>query len=134
MFSVSSYTIQTLGRVGLSYHNPNDPTPLGTDFLYDDRIGRSPLNAFDNDTHYFTISNGDVGGSPKKQIYADGVQYVDGTAAIDSSLGLEHYIGQWNNSIGQFQIAELIAYNIKHSPTQQAEAETYLKSKYNIII
>lgn len=133
MFSVSGYSVQTDGRIGFSYNNPNDPTPPATlRFLYDDRIARYNVNDYDTNAHYFTISNGDVDGTNKKQIYADGVQFQDLTAGINSGLGLLHFIGQWNNSVGQFNMFELIAYNVKHTDAERQTVELYLKTKYDL--
>jgi hypothetical protein len=133
MFSVAGYYSQTLGKVGFSYDNPNDPTPVPSPkFLYDDRINRYGTIAYDTDPHQFTISNGKVAGVSKKQIYADTVQYWDLPAAIDSSLGLAHYLGSWNNQIGQFEFAELIVYNTKHSDAKREDVELYLKNKYGL--
>jgi len=133
MFSVNGYTSQTLGRVGFSYNNPSASSPAPTlRYLYDDRVARYNTIVYDNNPHQLTISNGRVAGVAKKQVYVDTVQYLDATAAIDSSLGLVHFLGAWNNSVGNFEFAELMVYNDKHSTGKQNEIELYLKNKYGL--
>tara|TARA_R110002096_G_scaffold135829_5_gene287921 strand:- start:1728 stop:2819 length:1092 start_codon:yes stop_codon:yes gene_type:complete len=122
-FSNDGIFAQGSGRVGMAIDTGY------TNFYYDDRISKSVIIPHDTDAHYFTISNGDISGTSKKQIYADSVNYIDGVAAIDSSQ-LFHIIGTWNGQHGNFQMAELICYNIKHSAVEQAAVELYLKTKY----
>jgi len=124
-FSNNGIFAQGLGRVGMAIDNGY------TNFYYDDRLARTALISHDTNAHYFTISNGDVDGTAKKQVYADGVQYIDGSASIDSSQ-TEHFIGSWNGQHGNFQIAELIAYNVKHTNAERETVELYLKTKYNL--
>ncbi len=124
-FSNGGWGTQGIGRVGMAVDTGY------TNFYYDDRIARSIIIPHDTDAHYFTISNGLVGGTAKKQIYADGVNYIDGSSAIDSSQ-LEHFIGAWNLQWGNFQMAELIAYKSKHSDAKRETVELYLKNKYGL--
>ncbi len=102
-----------------------------TNFYYDDRIGRTALIPHDANAHYFTISNGSVLGVDKKQVYADGTQYIDGVLSFESTQ-LQHFLGSWNNQHGNFEIAELLCYNVKHNESQQNKVELYLKTKYGL--
>jgi hypothetical protein len=133
-FSTCGIYCQTLGRVGLAYDNPNatTPAPAPASFRYYDRIGLTAIIDYDTDPHLFTISNGKVAGVSKKQIYADGNLEIDGGGYIDSSLGLEHFLGFWNNQIGNFEFAELIVYKSKHSDAKRETVELYLINKYGL--
>ena len=124
-FSNGGFFSQGIGRVGMALDKDYN------NFYYDDRIGRTALIPHDESAHYFSISNGDVDGTSKKDIYADGVQYIDGTAAIDSSQ-LEHFLGSWNGQHGNFKMFELIAYNVKHTEAERQTVELYLKTKYDL--
>ena len=124
-FSNNGVFAQGNGRVGMAVDNGY------TNFYYDDRIARTAIIPHDSNAHYFTISNGLVGGTAKKQIYADGVNYINGSASIDSSQ-LQHFLGSWNGQHGNFEISELIAYSAKHTTTKQNEIELYLKNKYGL--
>ena len=122
-FSNDGLFSQGIGRVGMAIDNGY------TNFYYDDRVGKTAIIPHDAAAHYFTISNGNVAGTDKKQIYADGVNYIDATSAIDSSQ-LQHFIGSWNGQHGNFEMAELLCYNTKHSTIQQNKVQIYLKTKY----
>jgi len=125
VFTLSNhgYYSQGDGRVGMTIDNGY------TNFYYDDRAGIGAIIPHDALAHYFTISNGNVAGTDKKQIYADGINYIDASASIDSSE-LAHYIGSWNNQHGNFQMSELLCYTTKHTTIQQNKVQIYLKTKY----
>lgn len=60
-FSNNALFAQGIGRVGMAVDNGY------TNFYYDDRIARTAIIPHDSNAHYFTISNGLVGGTAKNR-------------------------------------------------------------------
>lgn len=127
-FGNDSLFVQTNGRVGVDFENPNISGPTSSFVRYNDRVLTIDSILVDDNPHVYTIRNG----AGLKQFYVDNVEYVNQAGSIDPSLGLSHFIGGWNNAHLDGQFAEIIVYNTRHSDSKRLEIENTLKLKYGI--